>query len=479
MEPVGPDGPGTTGMTNLTEKKGSSRNVFFISMSQFWVNFSFNFMFAFLPFYMNKISPYSPQQTLLWTGLIFGATSMCVAFSGPFWGSLTHRISPKLLYLSGMTIHCLTFIVMAFTTSVPLLLVLRILQGVFGGTATIGLIMISFSGSAHRPRDIGIFQSSITLGQLIGPPLGTLAVTAFGYSGSFLSAAVVLGGTSLASYFFIDDVVCERTAAGASGRRLSGRVLVTWLLCLVAQVQLMFLPAILPDVFRGLQLDQKSALHWAGLLITLYTITSMAGTYVWSSLAPRVGVHRTINLLMLAGIVMQALLIFPTGITGYTAIRMIQTGLIAAVIPLALALFAGNAGGLTLGFLYSSRFVGNAVGPVMATSLVAFWGIPALYVSVCVLSLATLVIFWFAMRAGERRKGRANTPLSDRPFFPTRRSGNLLQPRRSVRGREGIDRCWSTDRRVRHAIATTTAAGPRYQPGTDRSGCRRLCRKRR
>jgi MFS transporter, DHA1 family, multidrug resistance protein len=378
------------------EKRGGTGTVFFISLSQFWVNFSFNFMFAFLPFYINRISPYTPEQTLLWTGLIFGATSMAVAFSGPFWGSLTHRISPKSLYLAGLTVHCLTFVAMAFTTSLPVFLFIRVLQGFFGGTATIGVIMISLVESEQRPRDIGIFQSSITFGQLIGPTLGSLGVAFLGYPGCFLSAGAVVAATLVLCYFFVPNPVYKKSAAERERKgRLSRAVIVTWLLCLVAQVQLMLLPSILPDVFRSLGLIHEEALRRAGLTITLYTLTSMVGTYFWCSMARRWGTTRLITALMIGGIILQAALMVPQGFIGFVAVRMVQTGLIAAVIPLGLALFAENAGGFTMGFLYSSRFVGNAIGPVLATSLVAYSNIPALYVSVSVVSLIVLVLFRF------------------------------------------------------------------------------------
>jgi MFS transporter, DHA1 family, multidrug resistance protein len=381
-------------MSDNASKKGGFGTVFFISLSQFWVNFSFNFMFAFLPFYINRISSYTQEQTLLWTGMIFGATSMAVAFSGPFWGSLTHRISPKFLYLAGLTVHCLTFIVMAFTTSLPIFLFIRVLQGFFGGTATIGVIMISLTESKQMPRDIGIFQSSITFGQLIGPTLGSLGVAFLGYRGCFLSAGAVVAATLVLCHFFVPSPRYRRTVGEQEQRKhVSRTVLITWLLCLAAQVQLMLLPSILPNVFKTLGFGHEKALQSAGLVITLYTFTSMVGTYVFSSLTRRVGTLRLITMLMIGGILLQGALVFPRGIVGFTTIRMIQTGLIAAVIPLGLALFADTAGGFTMGFLYSSRFVGNAIGPVLATSLVAYSSIPALYLSVSLFSLIVLVLF--------------------------------------------------------------------------------------
>jgi MFS family permease len=155
----------------------------------------------------------------------------------------------------------------------------------------------------------------------------------------------------------------------------------------------MFLPSILPDVFRTLGLNHKEALHWAGIIITLYTITSMIGTYLWCSLVPKIAAQKLITALMIGGILLQGLLIFPQGLFSFSVIRMIQTGLIAAVIPLSVALYADKASGFTMGFLYSSRFVGNAIGPILATSLVAFSSIPTLYAFICGLSLIILVVF--------------------------------------------------------------------------------------
>ncbi len=382
-------------MTNTdNQDRDNWKNLTFICISQCGVNFSFNFMFAFLPFYLGKISTYSNQATLLWTGAILGSTSMFIAFSGPFWGSLTHRVRPKFLFVAGMVAHTFTFVVMGFTTSLPVFLLLRIMQGALGGTSTIGLIMISASQTKNASRDMGIFQSSVTLGQLLGPLVGTVAVTSLGYRGAFLAAAAVLFAMSFLAHAHVTDISRLPGSEGSKERKaLSRPILATWFLCLAAQVQLMFLPSILPDVFRGLRLDQASAIHWAGTLITLYTITSMAGTYVWCSLAQRAGIIRLIGLLLIGGIGLQIALLLPKGIIGYSAIRMAQTFLIAAVIPLSLSLFSSKARGFTIGFLYSSRFVGNAIGPMMATSILAFSNTPSLYFSIAGLSLAALFVF--------------------------------------------------------------------------------------
>ena len=55
-------------------------------------------------------------------------------------------------------------------------------------------------------------------------------------------------------------------------------------------------------------------------------------------------------------------------------------------------------GGAPLGFLNSSRFVGNSLGPLLATSILAHAGLLSLYVTISGLTLAVLWAFLAARR---------------------------------------------------------------------------------
>jgi hypothetical protein len=59
----------------------SYRNVLFISLSQFGIAFSFKFVMVFLPFFIHGIGTSSPQETLIWVGLIMGAPSFAAALA--------------------------------------------------------------------------------------------------------------------------------------------------------------------------------------------------------------------------------------------------------------------------------------------------------------------------------------------------------------------------------------------------------------
>jgi DHA1 family multidrug resistance protein-like MFS transporter len=94
--------------------------------AEFGSSFSGNFVNVFLPFYILKVSPYPVKQTLIWIGFIMGSTSLCASVTSTFWGALTHRFSPKMLFLRAFLVNTIALLLMGFTTNLYLLLLLRI-----------------------------------------------------------------------------------------------------------------------------------------------------------------------------------------------------------------------------------------------------------------------------------------------------------------------------------------------------------------
>jgi MFS family permease len=375
--------------------KQTSRNLILISLSQFGAAFSFNFVNVFLPFFILNVSPYSYTETLLWTGFIIGSTGLVTALTATYWGSLTHRFSPKKLYLRGFLANAVMILLMGFTTNLHLLLILRITQGLIGGVSTIGLIIVSSSSLKEKVSfNLGVFQSSMTFGQLVGPLLGSLAAATFGFKGAFVAASGMLFASFLFCHLYVTDVPLLPREAKTSGRlTLDKRIIIGWALCFAAQTQLMFLPSVLPRVFEGFRVEQTLALKLAGLVVMFYTATAMIGTYLWSWLSRRWGVQKMIVFLFISGILLQSMLALSRGIVDFTIIRMIQTGMVAATIPLVISLFVNEPKGSTIGFLNAARFTGNALGPIIATSILAFSNLTILYLVISGLTLIAFLSF--------------------------------------------------------------------------------------
>jgi DHA1 family multidrug resistance protein-like MFS transporter len=368
------------------------RNVLFISLSQFGIAFSFNFVMVFLPFFIHDVSPYSSRDTLIWVGLIMGAPSFAAALASTFWGSLAARLSPKLLFMRGLLAHAVIILLMGFISNLPVLLVLRIVQGILGGISTVGLIIVSSSSSREwASRDIGLFQNAMTFGQLIGPPLGALAATALGYEGAFISSSALVFVTLAFCFLYVKEFPHETAQTPAITKHgMNRKTLIGWGLCFATTVQLMFLPSVLPNIFQGFHMEEGTAVKAAGLVVMLYTATALAGTFLLCRLAARIPGHRLIITAGILGTGLQFLLSVSPGVTSFVGVRMLQTAMIAAVLPLVFSSFAEDLDGRVIGFLNSSRFAGNALGPMIGTSVLAFSSLNWLYLSVGGMGLLAL-----------------------------------------------------------------------------------------
>ncbi len=374
------------------------KGILFIAVSQFGVAFSFNCIMSFMPFYILKISEYGTKETMLWIGLIMGVSPLVTAAAAPFWGSLTTRIRPKLLYQAGTFFNGVIFLLLGFTASLPMLLFLRLCQGFLGGISTIGLVLIASSSPGKRlHKHMSLFQNAITAGQLVGPPLGAYAVALFGYRSPFIIAFVVVFLALVFCHYYVWDAPVQPRGE-KEGRRGVAGVIWGWALGIVGTIHLTFLPSILPHILEGFHLAEEAAVTTAGEIMMAYTATAILGNYLVATFSGKVSLGRLITISCLSAAALQALLYFSSGIYSFTAIRMLQTGMIAALFPLVITTFAGEARGSTLGFLNSARFVGNSLGPLLATSVVAHFDLLTLYLTISGLTLAVLWAFLAARR---------------------------------------------------------------------------------
>jgi DHA1 family multidrug resistance protein-like MFS transporter len=234
----------------------------------------------------------------------------------------------------------------------------------------------------------------MTLGQLVGPPLGSLGAVVLGFKGSFVGASIILFASFIFCHLFVADVArLPKQEKAHRGTAIDKRVLIAWALTFTAQVQLMFLPSVLPKVFEGFDIEPTVALKLAGTVVMLYTATAMVGTYLWGWLSRRFGLYKIITLLFVLGMIFQSLLALSRGVVEFTIIRMAQTAMVAATFPLIISVFVREPKGSVIGFLNSARFTGNAMGPIIATTLLAFSNLPVLYLFISAITLLAFIAF--------------------------------------------------------------------------------------
>ena len=374
------------------------KGVLSVALSIFGIAFSFNFIWVFMPFYILKISPFGPKETMLWTGLIMGAPSVVTAFMSPVWGRLANKIRPKFLLEQGILWNGVLFLLFGFVQNLYLLLFLRILMGFVGGISTIGLVLVSVLSPKERAhKDMGFLQIAMTIGQLVGPPIGAHMVTLTGYRAAFIIAFLIMGSFLVFCHQYVEDIPCQQTSRNRD-RSLRKGIFWGWILVLVATIHLTYIPSILPHILEEYGLKAERALNYAGLITMAYTMTAILGNYLINNFTPRAELRRVIVYIGLSAAFLQAAMYLGRSVFSFTVIRMLQTAVIAAVFPMILSIFARGVGGGTLGFLNSARFGGNATGPLISTSIVAYSNLATLYFMISGITLIALLGFLSATR---------------------------------------------------------------------------------
>ena len=186
------------------------------------------------------------------------------------------------------------FLLMALARTLPQMLGARVLLGLMGASSTFAFIMAGRRAGGDVRRDVSAIQSGMTLGQVLGPPLGRhlrLAHRLPGILHPRRRAPVGLlraGGLRRAR---------RRGAGGggdARGAHLHPRGGTVCLLVLVASTQLFFLTAILPQVLPPLGVEPADTLEVGGLVIFVTGLAAAVGSVIAPRLGELVGDRRAI-----------------------------------------------------------------------------------------------------------------------------------------------------------------------------------------
>lgn len=153
----------------------------------------FTILIPLLPFFVQSFGA-SPLEV----GLLLSTNALFGAIFGPILGKLSDKYGRKPLILISQGGTFAGFMILAFSTNLPMLFISRIVDGVFGGNYPIAKAII---GDVVKPRDRSVQMTNVgiahNIANLFGPGLGGI-LSRFGIIGPGLMAA----GLSLFTIIF-------------------------------------------------------------------------------------------------------------------------------------------------------------------------------------------------------------------------------------------------------------------------------------
>jgi len=161
----------------------------------------FTILIPLLPFYADE---YSVSPIVI--GLLLSTNAIFGFICGPIISRLSDKYGRKPLLLISQTGTMLAFVMLAFSTTLPMVFLSRIMDGMFGGNLPIAKAVI---GDVVPPRQRAKQMANIgvahILSSLIGPGVGGLLFDAFGIIAPGLLAAFLSLGTMLLTIFLLEE----------------------------------------------------------------------------------------------------------------------------------------------------------------------------------------------------------------------------------------------------------------------------------
>ncbi len=125
-----------------------------------------------LPFYATKLGA---SATIV--GVLIAAFSIAQLASAPLWGRFSDRYGRRPALLAGLLVSAVAYVIFAYASTLWLLLISRVVQGLGGGT--IGVVQ-AYVADASDPKDraksLGWLSAATSLGAVVGPAIGSALI---------------------------------------------------------------------------------------------------------------------------------------------------------------------------------------------------------------------------------------------------------------------------------------------------------------
>jgi MFS family permease len=173
----------------------------------------FAMIFPLLPFYALRLQ--APEWVIGWMIAVFSIAQLA---SAPLWGRISDRYGRRPAIIAGLLAGAVSFTVFGLATSIWMLFLSRLIQGLGGGTTA---VLQAYVGDASEPKDraraLGWLTSATSAGVMVGPAIGSLAYSLGPAAPGLIAATLCLTNVVFAARWLPEPREQARTAEGMVG----------------------------------------------------------------------------------------------------------------------------------------------------------------------------------------------------------------------------------------------------------------------
>lgn len=197
-------------------KKGSKKVIKYPELKPLWIGLFVDILgfYIIIPFLPTFIEVFNTTAFVI--GILLATNAVFTLFAAPMWGKISDKIGRRPVLLISQIGTFAGFLLLAFSNSLELLFIARIVDGLFGGNFPMVKAIIT---DTVPPKDRGVQMTNVgvahVLAGLVGPGLGGIlsVIQIFGPDYPIAMAGLVAAGMSLTTIiitaFFIQESLPE------------------------------------------------------------------------------------------------------------------------------------------------------------------------------------------------------------------------------------------------------------------------------
>jgi len=289
--------------TSVYDDRGGMRNVWIITASMTVLAICYTMIIPFLPIYLLELGV-PKDDVALWSGLVFGITFLIAGIMAPIWGKIADNKGKKRMALRAGFAIAFCYVLIGMVTDQYQLLMGRALVGFAIG------------------RALGIFQTGLILGNVVGPFLGGAVESVVGMRPVFYISGIAVFIATLAVLFLVKEPklnvenIASNEQSSKPVKSTSLRedfkvvqeqpvlVRLLWIFFFM-QCVIMMLQPILALYVGDMQGTMEGAAIISGTILSIGGLAGSLTTNLWVRLGEHRGYFRTISYCMLgSGVVL-------------------------------------------------------------------------------------------------------------------------------------------------------------------------------
>ena len=380
------------------------QNLIVLWFGTFMAGIGFSLVMPFMSLYIDTLGDFTPQALNLWSGLAFSATFLVTTLISPWWGRLADQKGRKLMLLRASLGMAVVIGMMGLVTNVYQLVGLRLLQGVFSGYISNATALVATgTPKARSGQVLGTLSTGAVTGQLLGPLLGGVTATAFGYRTTFFITASVLFVVFLLSLFFVHEefTPVEKEALQPASAILKELkyphvVIGMFVTTMIIQASNNSISPIISLYIRQLLGGSGNVTLVSGIIASIPGVATLLAAPQMGRLGDRIGSERVLAAGLILAIIVYLPMAFVSNVWQLGILRFLIGVSDACLLPAVNALITKysphHAAGRIFSYNQSFQATGNVFGPMIGSSVSSFFGYRGVFISTSFLVLLNYLL---------------------------------------------------------------------------------------